>query len=142
MLEHAKETPEARKFKNLQEALSAPDQEADDAELVAELLDEKGDLKGDFTLPAAYEQDVMAQQLLAHLTGYKQNYHAWRAARNSGDNARATSLFNQMRYNQLTAALIQKAYPGAKQIADELAVLQAKQTEANRRVQLAKEDDK
>lgn len=134
-----KETPEKEKYLNLQEALEKGDEEADDALLVAELLDDEGKLKVDLSLPEVYELDIMAQQLLGHITSYKQNKEAWRAARNSSDRAKAQQIFTQMRFNELTAAIIQRAYPKAKALADELALINARTTQANRKVQLEKE---
>ena len=135
------ETKEKTKYQSLIEAIGKEDGTAeDDALLVAELLDEKGQIIVDLSLPEEYELDIMAQQLLAHLTSYKQNYQAWRAARNTEDHAQAQKLFNQMRYNQLTAAIIQRSYPKAKVLTDEIALVQIKNVKANRKAQLDKEE--
>ncbi len=135
-------TEEAKKITSLKDALSGQDTtEQDDAALVAALLDDKGNLKVDTSLPAEYELEVMAKQLLDHLAAYAQNKQAWRAARNSNDHARAKSLFDQMQFNQLTAAIIQHSYPRAKALADELGKLLAKQTQANRTAQIGAETE-
>ncbi len=130
-------TEEAKKFKSLQEALSKEEETTEDTELLAELLDAEGKLKVDTSLPEDYELEIMAQQLLAHLTSYYQNKETYRAARNSGDQGRKTQIWNQMQFNQLTAALIQRAYPKAKALADQFAKIQAKQAATNRERALA-----
>jgi len=130
------ETKEKQELKGMIEALNREEETAEDALLLAELLDEKGNLKVDLSLPDDYELEVMAQQLLAHITSYAQNKKAYLAAKNSGDQARRTQLWQQLQYNQLTAAIIQKSYPKAKRVADELARLQARQAQQNRARQL------
>ena len=122
---------EAKKFASLKDALSREEETAEDTALLAELLDADGKLRVDTSLPEEYELEVIAQQLLAHLTSYHQNREAYRAARNT-DQGRRTQIWNQMQFNQLTAALIQKAYPKAKALADQLATIQAKQAAVNR----------
>ncbi len=129
-------TKEKTKLEQMQEALGKDGTAEEDAALAAELLDEEGNIKVDLSLPAEFELDIMAGQLLQHLTSYKQLYHARRAARGSGDHVQAEKLGKQMQYNQLTAAVIQRAYPKAKKLADTLAIIQAKQTSANRQKQL------
>lgn len=122
---------EAKKVKSFQEALSREDETAEDSALLAELLDADGKLVVDLSLPGDYELDVMAQQLLLHLTSYYQSREAYRAARHT-DQGRKTQIWQQMQFNQLSAALIQKAYPKAKGLADQLAKIQAKQAAATR----------
>lgn len=135
------ETKEAKKYKSFEEALSRDEETAEDKALLAELLDDEGKLKVDMSLPEQYELEVIAQQLLGHLTSYTQNGKAYVAARNSGDHAKRQQIWTQMQYNQLTAAIIQRAYPKAKALADELAVLQARQAKLNRGKQLASEGE-
>lgn len=126
-------TEEAQKLAKFQEALSGDNEE--DLALISGLLDAEGKLKVDISLPSAYEEEIMAQELLQHLSNYARFTQAWRAARNTHDQARARQMFDQMNYSQLVAALIQNAYPGAKALANELAVLQVKQIKKNRQAQ-------
>jgi hypothetical protein len=75
----------------------------------------------------------MAQLLVDHLSGYHQNKQAWKSARNLGNHQRAQQLFEQMKYNQLTVAMIQSDYPGVKTIADEIMAIRAKETKERRK---------
>ncbi len=132
---------EAKKFKSLQEALSKEEETTEDTELLAELLDAEGKLKVDTSLPEDYELEIMAEQLLAHLASYHQNKETYRAARNSGDQGRKTQIWNQMQFNQLTAALIQRAYPKAKARADELAMFRLTEAKMKQRQLMAQEGE-
>ena len=127
------DTKEAKKFTSLKEALSKDETTLEDEQLLAELMDAEGKLKVDMSLPAAYELEVMAQQLLAHLASYHQSEAAWKAARNTGDNAKAKQLFDQLQYNRLTAAIIQRAYPEAKAMADQIAEVNAGELQKSRK---------
>ena len=134
------ESIEAKKLKSLRDALGSDGDTQDDALLLATLLDDKGELKVDLSLPQEYELEVMADQLLAHLGSYRQNWQAWRAARNTGDHANAKRLFDQMQFNKLTSAIIQASYPRAKALADELGQIRAKTARDNRKRALENEE--
>jgi len=131
-----KELTPKEKVARFDEAMGKEEESDEDAKIIAELLDEKGNLMVDLSLPEEYELEIMAQTLLGHITQYAQTKQAYLAAKNSGDHQKRQQLWQQMQYNQLTAAIIQKAYPKAKALVDKLATLQARQAKSNREQQL------
>lgn len=94
----------------------------------------------DLSLPGDYEVDLMAGELLGHLTNFKTSKAAWQAARNSGDHQKAEQMYRLMSYSRLAAAIIQHDHPAAKAITDELAKLKVTQAVQNRQ-RLAKADE-
>ena len=92
----------------------------DDATVLASLLDENGNLIGDYSMPEAYEEETVATQMVDHLYAYKQAEIAHTTAKNQGDHKRRKELFDSMRFNQITIAIIQQRFPNAKQIADDI----------------------
>jgi hypothetical protein len=118
----------------LADFLPKEDDAADEAELIAKLIGPDSKLIVDTSLPKDFEIEIMAQLLVDHLVSFKQTKAAWRAARNGADHQRATQLWQQLQYNQLTAALIQAEYPEAKAIAQQLAKGRAKVMQAQRDV--------
>ena len=109
-------------------------QEEEPDELIGKLIGEDGKIKVDTTLPKELEIEVMANMLVDHLISFRQTKEAWRSARNSSDHARSQQLFQQMQYNQLTAAIIQAEYPEAKAIAEEIAISRAYQAKRERNI--------
>ena len=132
---------EGKKPQSFREALPKEEEAINDEALRAELLDKDGNLIVDLSLPPEYELELKAQQLLAHLTAYAQNEQAYKAARARGDDARRTQLWSQMQFNQLTAAIIQRAYPKAKARADELAMIQLTEAKMKQRQLMAQGEE-
>lgn len=126
-----KETKKPSIEELIKTALGEGDEETD--EIAAKLLDDKGKIKLDDALPPEYELDLMATLLLDHISSYRQNRQAWRAARTSGDHRRSKELFEAMNFNRLTAAIIQYDFPKAKALADTIAEAKVKQVQENRR---------
>ena len=75
----------------------------------------------DLTLPRRYEEEVMAAELLEYLGQTAKAKVAWRAARNSGSQAKAQELYRNLALTRLAAALIQGEFPGARALAEEIA---------------------
>lgn len=121
------------KVKRLSDLLGKDEDTTEDAELVASLLNEKGDLKVDTSLPKELETEVMAQMLIDHIISFRQTRQAWIAAKQTADHARRQQLFQQMQYNQLTIAIIQHQYPEAKPIAELVARQRARTLQDARR---------
>lgn len=138
-IKEAEATMGAKKLTSLRDMLGKDDSDTDDDKLAAELLNAEGKLIVDTTLPSGYQEEIMAQELLQHLANYARFTQAWRAARNGNDQARARQMFDQMKYSQLTAAIIERAYPNAKKLADELAEIQVRQIRKNRQAQQAQD---
>ncbi len=105
--------------------------------LLPELLDEKGEPKADTSLPEKYQLEIIANLLLQNLSAYHQNYQNWLSAKATGNQAAREQAFKQYRMNQITIAIIQHNYPGARAIANEVATLQGEQIADNRARQLA-----
>jgi hypothetical protein len=120
------------KVKTIAELMPTEEEAEDSKGLVAKLIDSSGKLICDTTMPPEYQLEIMAELLLDHLTSYQQTRQAWRAAKNSGDHQKGTQLFQQMNYNQLTAAIIQAEYPAAKAITDNIAKARIKELTAKR----------
>ena len=127
-------SPEAKRLAAFKAALDGED-EADD-KLLLELLDKDGVVKADMTLPDSWALDVMAQQLLQHISQYRKAELQRQAARASDNHKLAKELWENMNYHRLTAAIIQRAYPKAKAMADEIGHLQAKSAADTRKKQL------
>ncbi len=79
----------------------------------------------DLKLPTDYVTDIMAAEVLDHLTNHYRARAALRAARNSGDSQQAERLFKLLSFSRLAVAIIQHEYPEAKGVADEIAQYRA-----------------
>ena len=112
--------------------------EEENAELLKKVMDKNGKLVVDTSLPNAFELEIMGNQLLEVISLYNSTKQAQKSARNSGDHAKADQLFKTMKDAQLLAAIIQAEFPGAKKIADEIALVRVKQAEDNREKALRK----
>mgnify|MGYP001563702642 CR=1 FL=1 len=116
------------------------DSDAEGDAIVAKLIGEDGKIKVDTGLPKELETEIMASMLLDHIISYRQTKEAWRAARNTSDHQRATQLFQQMQYNQLTSAIIQSEYPKAKPMAENIAKARARTLQQQRKASLAEDE--
>lgn len=81
----------------------------------------------DLSLPPEYEAELMATELLGHLSAFHQAKAAWQAGRSSGDHNKAEQMYRLMSYSRLAAAIIQHDFPQAKGIADIIAKAKAAQ---------------
>lgn len=88
----------------------------------------------DLNLPGDYETDIMAEELLAHLTTYHRVKAALKSARSTGDNKRAEELYKNMSFSRMAAAVIQRDCPSAKAVADEMAACRALNATNQRKV--------
>lgn len=103
----------------LKELMSKDDDVAEEAALVASMIDSEGNLRAAFLeIPDEFTVEIMATQLIEHLSAYHQQREAWKAAKNSGDQARSKQLFDSWNFQRLAAAILQVDHPGAKEIAD------------------------
>ena len=116
-----------KKPTSIAQLLPKSEQEEDDEQLFLKLMGPDGKLLLDETLPKEFELEIMATQALEAISQVKQLTQTWRAARNSGDHARAKTVFEQMNANKVLAAIIQVEYPGCKAIIVELAEIRVKQ---------------
>ena len=90
-------------------------------------------LKGaSLSLVPSFETEVMAQELLEHLSNYHRALVGVKSARSSGDHAKADQLYRLMAYSRLAAAIIQSDHPGIKTIADEIGEVRAQQAKMQR----------
>jgi len=136
-----KSTEEGKEPSVLDKFLNDPE-DTDDANQLASLLDpETGEIKGDFSMPKEFEVEIMAQQMVDHLTTYKQLKKAYIAAKNQGDHKRRGELFQQMRFSQVTVAMIQFEFPAAKEIADEIMQVRVAEVRRNRESALPDDED-
>jgi len=119
--------------KKIVNLLPKDEEVAEDEQLYSDLVDGEGKLKVDLSMPEEFVLDVMAGQMVEHLVSYQQSMQAWKSARNQDNHARAKQFFEQMQFNQLTIAIIQAKYPKAKQLADELMEVRAKQAQNARK---------
>lgn len=131
-----KESTEEKAKKLLDFMPKQDDTSADDAALLAKLIDADGEMKVDLELPQEYLLESVSELLLSHLTSYHNARQNWRAARNLEDHKKAEGLFAQMKFNQLSAAIIQNEFPKAKKIADDIAKYRAKETKVDREKKL------
>ena len=92
--------------------------------------------KADLTLPAEFEMDSMAAEMVEHLSSYHRTRVALKAARAQGDSQRAEQLFKAMAFSRLAAALMQSEYPGIKAVADNIARARVKQVQGQRQALL------
>ncbi len=129
-----KATPESK-------AQNPSPEEQENASLLAKHLDDKGDVKGDFSMPDNYAAENMALLRVDHLQAYHQAKESLRAARAIGDHARAEGFYKQIRFNQLTIALIDEKYPKAKELADQIMEMRARDARAKREAFLEQEED-
>ncbi len=116
-------------------------EESGDAALLPQLLDAKGDITADYSMPEEFETEVMAGQMVDHLIAFKQSKQNWIAAKQVGDHAKRKQLFEQMRFNQVTVAIIQYEFPDAKNIADEIMRYRVKDVQGKRQKFLQQADD-
>jgi len=123
----------AEKVKKFSDLLPKSEDESDDEALIAKLIGADGKLKVDLSLPKAYHEEIMAEQLVDALTNYEQTRQAYRGARNSGDNEKSGQLFKSMNYFRLLAAIIEAEHPTVKRIADGIMVGRVKVVEAARK---------
>ena len=120
---------------------------ANEAKSLQELLGGDGDATldpailaaTDLTLPDAFRLEALAEEMLEHLTTYHKAKAATTSARHSGDNQRATQMFQLQAYSRLAVAIIQNENPGVKAIADQIALSRAKRVK-EQRAALLKED--
>ena len=112
------------------------EEDLEDASLLDELLDETGKVRADFSMPEEFETEVVATQMVDFLSGLRQTQNSWRAARALQDHKRRTELFNQMRFNELVVARIQREYPKAKELADEIMEYRTQEVQGRRRAAL------
>jgi len=89
--------------------------------------------KVDLKLPEAYEDDLLAGQLLAHLTQYHSLLADQKAARHVGNHKAAEELSHAIAQTRLAAAIIQAKNPRAKALADEIASTKVIQTRLQRK---------
>jgi hypothetical protein len=133
------EDKEEEKKPAIIEALGTEESVGDDADKIAELIDKEGNLIVDLELPEEYQLEIMASELLNQLTLFHTFDAQWRSARGQGDSGQATKLFTQRNHHRLTAAIIQRDYPGAKPLADELAKTKTKVAKRQRKNVLSEE---
>lgn len=126
------EKKEAKK-PTIADLLPQDEETKEDEELYSQLVGEDGKLKVDLSMPDDFLLDIMASQMVEHVISYEQSKQTWRSSRNQGNHARAKQFFEQMQFNQLTIAIIQAGYPGAKKLADELMSVRAKQAQTQRK---------
>ena len=121
------------KKKTIQDVLSE-DKGDDNFDFPVEFLE-----KADLTLPPEFEADIMAAEMLAHLANYKKFAAANKAARHSGDHARAEQMYKELAFSRMAVAIIQATHPKAKVIADEIAIFRAQKAALERKAVLAEE---
>ena len=116
-------------------------EESGDAVLLPQLLDEKGDITADYSMPDEFETEVMAGQMVDHLIAFKQSKQNWIAAKQVGDHAKRKEFFEQMRFNQVNVAIIQYGFPDSKGLADEIMRYRVKDVQGRRQKFLQQADD-
>lgn len=94
----------------------------------------------DTSVPEEYLREVMATQLMEHLSSYHASVEARRAARQVGDSARSEQLGRQVAFYRSAIGLIQHQYEGIRTLADEIMQANAKQIRQRRRALLADEE--
>ncbi len=117
---------------SLRDLVQTSPEEAEDNELLALLTGEDGKLDVNLDMPGDYQTDIMAAQLVGHITGYHQQFQLSRAARSSGDNANAEKGWKQAQFHRIGAAIIQRTFPGTKDVADKIMAIQAEDAKVNR----------
>jgi hypothetical protein len=130
---------EEPKEPTLIDALGTEEEVGDEADKIAELIDSDGNLIVDLELPEEYQLEIMASELLNQLTLFHTFDAQWRSARGQGDSGQASKLFTQRNHHRLTAAIIQRDYPGAKALSDELAKTKSKVAKRQRKNVLSEE---
>ena len=114
-------------------SLLPPDEDkVEDEKLYAQLVGPDGKLKVDMGMPQDYLVDIMAAQMVDHMTAFEQAQQVWKSSRNQGNHAKAAQNFEQMQFSQLTVAIIQAQYPGAKKLAQEIMKVRAQQAQSGR----------
>ena len=68
----------------------------------------------DLSLPADYENEILAMELLAHISNYRRMELARVSARNQGLHDKAEQLAKEAAYSRTIAAFIQYKYPETK----------------------------
>ena len=86
-------------------------------------------------LPGDYENEVMANELLSHLTSYHAAVVAARAARHAKDHAQAEKMDKVALYSQIAAGILQRKYPKSVAIYQALALARAKAAQSSRETQ-------
>lgn len=129
----AKIEEKAKKLEDLLKRVAKEPGAEDDMAVIAELIDDNGNPIADMSMPREYEIEVMAIMMLDHLVSYKQSDRARIGARAAGNGTKAGECWQQMRYNQMTIALIQRDYPETKPIAAQLAKDRAKTIQQQRK---------
>ena len=115
--------------------------------LEADRGDDLGDVspavleKVDVRLPKDFQLEVMADELLAHLSNFHKATAAWKSARNQGDHAKAEQMFRLRSYCKLAAAIIQDEYEGVRAVAEQLAAFRVKRARAEREAALAEPEE-
>ena len=122
--------------RTIADLLSKDEDKVEDEELYSKLADKDGKLKVDLSMPEDFLVDIMASQMVENMVSYEQSRQTWRSMRNQGNHAKAKQFFEQMQFNQLTAAIIQAQYPKAKALADEQMKVRAKQAGQQRKTLL------
>lgn len=84
------------------------------------------------TLPAAFETEIFAAELLDNLAAYHKSAMGARAARHQGDHQTAERLARQAALCKTAAALIQHDYPETVEVYQHLARLRAQTFKADR----------
>lgn len=141
--EHDTEDDKPKGPQTVADLFPQKEDDEDEAALLAELYDTAtGKIAGDFTLPGTYELEIIAAQLLEHLTAYAQAKEVFRAAVNLKDRAKSEPARSQMNHHQLVAAILQRKYPGCKALADEIARAKVKQLQKGRNAFMREDDDK
>lgn len=139
MVKTETKTTEEVKEQTLADLLAEAEGEASDImpEAQARKLLEEVDL----TLPLEYQLEILADELVGTLGTYQRAQFGRRAARNLGDDPRATQMLKLERYSRLVAALIISEHPGVKAVADDMAQARATISKRQRRQTLGEDDD-
>ena len=86
-------------------------------------------------LPSDYMDEIMAIEVLSHISNYHALSRIAKASRHGGDNAKATDTFKAAATERNAAALIQYEFPNTKIIYKELAEQKTRATKMQRAAQ-------
>ena len=87
----------------------------------------------DLSLPDAYEAEILAAEVLDHISNYRRLEASRRAARHQNQHDKATNFERDAAFSRNAAALIQYEHPSTKVLYKELAEARAKQLRLNRK---------